>query len=116
MLALSAENSVEFQSVYNTETLEQLLQNEIITKPVVILAAMSEGELDELLQLRKRYSDMPVILLLPDDTDETLKKAHMFRPKFLTTIHHDFKYVISVVEKLCNGFCNYSSDGNLHAA
>lgn len=116
MLALSAENSFEFQSVYDTESLKQLLQNAITNKPIVILAAMSHQELDELLLLKKRHDDLPTVLLLADETDVTLKKAHMFRPKFLTTVHHDFKQVISVVEKLCKGFCSNSSMAGMHIA
>lgn len=116
MLALSAENSMEFQSVYNTDSLDTLLRKEVTAKPVVILAALSNDELDELLQIKRRYDDLPVILLLADESDETLKKAHKFRPKFLTTIHHDFKYVISVVEKLSKGFCTFSTFGGMQAA
>jgi len=116
MLALSAENLFEFQSVYNTDNLKQLLQNELTAEMVVILAALSHSELDELLQLRQRYDDLPVILLLADDTDETLKIAHRFRPKFLTTVHHDFTYVMSVVEKLCKGLCSYLPLERRHVA
>lgn len=116
MLAMSTENSFEFQPAYNTTSLEQLLQMETSSNCVVILAALSNEELEELLQLRKRYSDLPIVLLLADDNDETLKKAHMFRPKFLSTFKNDFKDVVSVVEKLGKRIGNYSSMGGLSVA
>lgn len=108
MLAMSAENSFEFQSVYASSILEQLLQSEGLLNHILILAALSHEELDKLFQLRSRFSDLPIVLLLADDNDETLQRAHMFRPKFLSTIHNDFKDVISVVEKLGKGVGNYS--------
>ena len=115
MLAMSAENALEFQSVYNSTSLEQLLQIERSTTHIVILAALSNEELEELLPIRMGYPDLTVVLLLADDNDETLKKAHLFRPKFLSTIHNNFKDVISVVEKLGKGIKKYSNMGGLYA-
>lgn len=103
-LALSMVNSFQFYSVYSQGQLMEMLRNEVSTTFIVILAAVTHQELDELLVLRNLHRDMPVVLLLPDDSEETLQIAHKFRPKFLTTVQHDFNYVLSVVEKLSQTF------------
>jgi hypothetical protein len=99
-LAFSVVNSFQFHSVYSQNKLKEMLQNEMDATPIVILAATTHQELDELLPLRQQHKDFPVVLLLGDDTDETIHKAHKFHPRFLTTVHHDFNYVLSVVEQL----------------
>ena len=105
-LALSVVHSFQFYSVYTQNKLKELLQNEVGETLIVILAAMTHRELDELLTLRQQHKDFPIVLLLEDESEETIHKAHKFHPKFLTTVHHDFNHVLSVVEKLSKT-CNH---------
>lgn len=101
VLALAMDNGYKFQSVYNQSTLKQMLCNEQAGPTIIILAAMNDRELDELLEIKKEFTHIPLVLILADDTEATLKKAHRFHPRFLTTVHHDFTYALSVVEHLC---------------
>ena len=106
IFALCVVNTFQFHSVYNPIKLKQVFQNEVYTKPIVILAPMSHQDLDDLSSLQELYTTLPVVLLLPDESDETLQKAHKFQPKFLTTVKHDFTYVLSVVEQLSMIYCH----------
>jgi len=115
-LAFSATNSFQFHSVYSQNKLKELLYNEIDMLPIVILAALTHQELDELLPLTQQHKDFPVVLLLGDDSEETIHKAHKFHPKFLTTVDHDFSYVLSVVEQLSKILCHDYSVGRMHNA
>lgn len=99
-LALSAANSHQFHSVYSQSKLENMLQHEIGSLPIGILAAMTHQELDDLYLLKQMYQDMPVVLIVADESKKTLQKAHKIRPKFITTIHHDFACVLSVVDHI----------------
>ena len=99
-LAFSIDNTYQFHPVYSQNKLKELLRNEVGETPIVILAATTHQELDELLPLRQQHKDFPVVLLLEDESEETIHKAHKFHPKFLTTVHHDFNHVLSVVEQL----------------
>lgn len=114
MLAMSAANSYQFYSVYNKTKLRQLLQSEAGGAPIVILAAMTHEELDELLALRQLHNDLPVVLLLADESEATLQKAHKYHPKFLTTIHHDFRQVLSVVEQLSKSCIHHNKLQMVH--
>ena len=115
-LALSATHSFQFHSVYNRHKLKELLKNEVGETPIVILAAMTHQELDELLPLTQLHKDFPVVLLLGDDSEETIHKAHKFHPKFLTTVDQDFSYVLSVVEQLGKILCHDYSMARMHNA
>lgn len=117
MLALAIDNSYLFQSVYSKASLRQILCNEQGGTTILILAALHDQELDELLELKQEVcAHIPVILILADDSEATLHKAHKFRPRYLTTIHHDFSQVLSVVEHLCRilfeGYRGYHVEKN----
>ena len=84
-------------------TIRDLTQ--ILHKPLngvdaaVIFRATRKGLLD-LLNLRDALLRLPVILILPDQKNETIAKGHSLRPRFLSYMDSDFSDVRDVLQKI----------------
>jgi hypothetical protein len=50
---------------------------------IVIFAAGME-DLDDMCSIRHFFDDIPVILVLPEGSEEYIRKGHLLRPRFLT--------------------------------
>ena len=99
-LALSAEKSFQFYSVYNQNKFAQLLHDGLGRESVVIAAAPTGEDLNSFSLLREKYHNLRFILLLENYTDKILQMSQKLRPEFMTTVQHDFRYVLSVAELL----------------
>jgi hypothetical protein len=65
---------------------------------VVLLEADAKA-LDQLVEQRELFSDVPLVLLLEDDSDKALAQGHLLRPRFMTNLFGDPGLVKQV---LCN--------------
>jgi len=65
---------------------------------VVLLEADLEL-LDQLIEYRELFSDIPMVLLVADEDESALAKGHLLRPRFMTSLDGDPK---SVKDVLCN--------------
>jgi len=101
-LALCELYTFGFFSLNYPDQLIQLVRSEPKNQLVVILTVLNHGELDELISTRHMFETVPIVLILPDEDDFTLHKAHQLHPRFITTVNHDYNNVLSVVEKLSN--------------
>lgn len=67
---------------------------------IVILFAASREDLMEFLYIRDLLNGVRIILVLPDGEEETVAKAHILRPRFLTYADSDFLEVVAVLGKI----------------
>jgi hypothetical protein len=110
----SAESLVRMKKVIETSlpkikgetfpTLESLAQR--LKEPydgeekVALLAATDQKDLGNFLSLQRLFLNVPLILLVPDRTNETMALAHRLRPRFLSDVQGDFTAVIEVLRKM----------------
>lgn len=70
---------------------------------LLVLLVSAQQDLWELLRLRKLLFDFRIILVLPDQAQETLSLAHLIYPRFITYIDSDFQDIAAVLNKLSRG-------------
>jgi hypothetical protein len=67
---------------------------------VVVVFAVGEEELWNLYGLRLLLEGTRLILVLPDQEEETLKAAHRLRPRYITYADNDFTDLIGVIQRM----------------
>jgi hypothetical protein len=72
---------------------------------VAVLIAADREELSGFLKLKDLLSYVKLILIVPDQDDETLTNAHKLRPRFLSFSMNDFSEAASVLAKMIED-CN----------
>jgi hypothetical protein len=66
---------------------------------LVVLFAEERDELRRLFGVNDLLADVPVFLILPDWSKETLKLAHRFRPRFLISRREPLSGFVEVLRK-----------------
>jgi hypothetical protein len=79
-----------------TYRLRQLRSNLTLA---VILAA-NQDDLENILSIRELLSDLRIILVLPDSEQDTVRKGHGLRPRYLTYADSNFTDVAAVLSKM----------------
>ncbi|HXZ38310.1 MAG TPA: hypothetical protein VEL68_19950 [Thermodesulfobacteriota bacterium] len=67
---------------------------------VALLAATDQKNLEDFLSLQRLFLNVPLILLVPNRSTETMALAHRLRPRFLNDVQGDFTAVIEVLRKM----------------
>jgi len=67
---------------------------------VVVLVIGDRAELDEFLSLRTVLAPTNVILVLPDDSEETRSLAQRLDPHYVCTVEDDFVEVATVIDEI----------------
>jgi hypothetical protein len=67
---------------------------------VIVLFAAGEEELSDIYALHLLLEGTRLILVLPDQGEETLKVAHRLRPRYITYTDHDFTDLVGVIQKM----------------
>ena len=67
---------------------------------IMVLLAASLDDLQGLLLIRDLFSDIPIILILPDREKETILKGHKFYPRFVSYVDSDFQDVALVLRRM----------------
>jgi hypothetical protein len=60
----------------------------------------SKGDLLDILTLQHLLRDVRIILILPDDDDDTLAKGHALRPRFLSYREEGFADIADVLSRM----------------
>ena len=76
------------------------MQNSEKNEMIAILTATSEEEMTDLVLMKDLFDTIPIILIISDESDSMVHKAHKLRPRFLATFDDDFNSILSVVENL----------------
>ena len=72
---------------------------------IIILLAASHRDLSRMLEMKTLLRDRKIILVLPDDSEESFARGCMIFPRFICDISSDFTDVTSVLEKMLST-CN----------
>lgn len=67
---------------------------------IAVVYLSTRRELLNLIMLRERLIDLQTILILPDSKEDTLDKAHLIRPRFLTYPEIALSRVVAVLAKM----------------
>ncbi|MCK5310491.1 MAG: hypothetical protein KAJ62_00180 [Desulfobacteraceae bacterium] len=67
---------------------------------IFILLAESKNRLDELTSLIELLENKRIILIIPDESKETISKASQFFPRFFTPISDTYDDLCSVLNKM----------------
>lgn len=82
------------------EELVSLLSLKLRSGDLLILCAASDASLSALLMLHNKFVDFRVILVLPRQDEELIRKSHLLRPRFTTFLFSDLRELDGVVEKM----------------
>lgn len=80
--------------------LEDRLRLPLSDKLMAVLLPADVGELTHIISLKALFSDMPIILILPDRGKNTVAMGYKLRPRFITYADSDFLDVAAVLMKL----------------
>ena len=69
---------------------------------ISILMPANQDELDALIQIRYLFRDTRIILVLPDQQDQSIPpcRAHMLRPRFVSYAKDSWSEVLAVLNKM----------------
>lgn len=84
----------------NAEELVEVILTSAPEESTVVLSAATHRELSVIMSLKGMIKNVRNILILPDESDETLKKALLLRPCYHTGINGNFHEVVAVLEKI----------------
>ncbi len=76
------------------------LQNPPDLPFVVVLLAGERNELSDFRSIDHLLGGTRLILVLPDQAEETLRTAHRLRPRYLTYADSDFSDLAQVIKKM----------------
>ena len=67
---------------------------------IILLSISGHRTLNELLTIRNQLIGHRIIIILPDQKNETLSKAHLLYPRFISYNDNNFEDLKAVVEKM----------------
>lgn len=76
------------------------LQKPICHSSVAVLYAATKKDMGRLLHLREFLSGMKVVLILPDDSIDTIAEGHALSPRFISWADSDFSAIEAVLKRL----------------
>lgn len=82
------------------DDLTERLHQPLVDASVAIFQAVSHSELMEIIFLADLLAEMRVVLVLPDCNPETLRKAHILRPRLIVTSQNDYKNLNSILKRM----------------
>jgi hypothetical protein len=94
---VAAEEVIE--SYRSLESLALRLRNMPQEPVFIVLLAGDRNEMHHMQALRDMLSSLPVFLVIPDQDQETIAKAHLLHPRFLTVKDSDFADLGAVLQK-----------------
>ncbi len=82
------------------ETFEERLRMPIEPDSIAVLLASRRAELQEMQRLRGLLTELFVVLVIPDQKDNTIRLAHLLLPRFMSQIDDDFADLGNVLKKM----------------
>ena len=95
-------NGVETDMLHTFNMLRSRLQesSECADKEIFVLLAESKKRLGELASLIELLENKRIILIIPDDSKESVSKASQFFPRFFTSVSNNYDDLCSVLNKM----------------
>ncbi len=79
---------------------------------VAVVIAVSRETLVDIITIKEFFSNIRLILVLPDRESDTVAKGHMLRPRFMTYADTDLGEVPAVIEKMLETVSFERAGGN----
>jgi len=70
---------------------------------VAVILAANQDELTNLVSIKELIRDLPVIMVLPDREQVTIRKGFGLWPRYVTCVDSDFSDVAAVLNKMLEG-------------
>lgn len=67
---------------------------------IVILNVSCLGEFQDILSMRELLWDTKSILIIPDNSQDTIAKGHLLRPRFMSDCQSNFQDVAAVLSRM----------------
>jgi hypothetical protein len=80
--------------------LVQRLRNNRVDLDLIILMPGSRLELSGVFKILEELGDVRLVLVLPDEEDETIAMAHRLRPRYVTYAHGEYSELSQVLQKM----------------
>ncbi|MBM4348459.1 MAG: hypothetical protein FJ106_00985 [Deltaproteobacteria bacterium] len=84
------------------ESLSQRFRQPFDDLGVAVLMTGNYEELKNISSIRDLLRDLQIILVIPDQKEETVALAHQLRPRLLTYIDGDLSMITNVLGKMLN--------------
>lgn len=81
-------------------------------KIIIVLVALSISELEELICLKQEFNSLPKILILPDNSVDTLQKGMLLSPVYFMSVQDDFRHVATSIMNLRNMYIMHHEEQN----
>lgn len=78
---------------------------------IIILLLASPMEIEQFLKIRELLADFQLIILLTDNREEMVARAHALMPRFLSTIEQDISETARVIERMVRRSANQQTIG-----
>jgi len=73
---------------------------ELRSGDLIILFVADTQELDKLITLRNEFYDFRIIIILVNSDSETIRKAHLLQPSFITFLEEKTVTIKAVIKKI----------------
>ncbi len=73
---------------------------ELRSGDLIILFVADTQELDKLIALKNEFNDFRIILILVDSDSQTIRKAHLLQPSFITFLEEKTVKIKAVIKKI----------------
>ena len=67
---------------------------------LLILCAASLESFESLLRIHKKFEDFRIVIILPRQDNDLVKKSHLLRPRYITSFSGNMDELDIVVEKM----------------
>ena len=67
---------------------------------IIILLLASTMEIEQFLKMKELLADFRLIILLTDNREEMVNRAHALMPRFLSTTEEDIDETVRVIERM----------------
>ena len=98
---LVKEISMESIGIFQTlESFNNRIRQGKTDIPAAVVFASNRQDLIKLQGIRELFSDMRIIMILPDAEEESVKIGHSFYPRYLSFTDSTFEDVAAVLQKI----------------
>ena len=97
---ISAAPGIAIERFSRLADLRERLRDIVEPNSIAVLMAGDREELQNLQAFREMLIEIYIILVLPDRQTETIKQAHLLRPRFLCSILDNFIELKLIIHKM----------------
>lgn len=91
---------IPYQLCQSSDQLLLLLRKAYLGTHVIVLFLQTRGELEEILPLQDYFEGMKLLLVLPDEENQTIAQALRLLPRYKSSIGGNFTELCMVLKKM----------------